>query len=153
MSIYATLWVLKFPKFGEYHYGCEWSEVVAQGVPPHIGTPTVGFGYEGGDPFADFLPPAVQVGPEGESECMRAVVFVTEHTRKGTPRSGQEYVNPLLTLSGKEYSSLFFDQLHQKISDALRGGRPRVVFESISPDGTVAVHFADGTSRSSADQE
>jgi hypothetical protein len=84
---------------------------------------------------------------------MRAVVFVTEHTCKGTPRSGQEYANPLLTMSGKEYASLSFDQLHQRICDALRGGRPRVVFESISPDGTVAVHFEDGTFRSSADKE
>jgi hypothetical protein len=109
LSIYATLWILKFPEFGEHHYGCQWTEVTAQGVPPHIGTPTAGFGYERGDPFADFLPPAVEVGPEGEAECMRAVVFVTEHTRKGTPRSGQEYVNPLLMLSGKEYASLSFD--------------------------------------------
>ena len=92
MSIYATLWALKFPKFGEYHYACEWTEVIAQGVPPHIGSPTPGFGYERGDPFVDFLPPAVEVSPEGEAEYMRAVVFVTEHTRKGTPRSGQEHV-------------------------------------------------------------
>ena len=150
MSIYATLWILKFPKFGEYHHACEWTEVIAQGVPPHIGSPSPGFGYEHGDPFADFLPPAVEVSPEGEAEYMRAVVFVTGHTSKGTRRSGQEYVDPLLTLSGKEYASLSFDELHQKICDALRGGRPRVVFESILTDGTVIVHFKDGTFRSSA---
>lgn len=150
MSIYATLWILKFPKFGEYHYACDWTEVTAQGVPSHIGSPAPGLGYEQGDPYADFLPPAVEVNPAGEAEYMRAVVFVTEHTRKGTARNGQEYVDPLLTLSGKEYASLSFDRLHQRICDALRAGRPRVVRESINPDGTVTVHFEDGTFRSSA---
>lgn len=33
---------------------------------------------------------------------MRAVVLVTEFTRKGTDRSPQEYRNPLLVLSGEE---------------------------------------------------
>ena len=36
--------------------GGEWIEVIAQGVPPHIGSPTPGFGYEREDPFADFRP-------------------------------------------------------------------------------------------------
>ena len=153
MSIYATLWTLKFPEFGEHYFRCKWTEVTAQGVPPHIGTPTAGFGYEEGDPFADFLPPAVEVSPEGEAECMRAVVFVGEQARKGTPRSGQEYEDPLFTLSGKEYASLSFDQLHQKICEALRGDHPRVVFESINPDRTATVHFEDGTFRSFADKE
>jgi hypothetical protein len=120
LSIYATLWVLKFPTFGEYHHACEWIEVIAQSVPPHIGSPTPGFGYEREDPFAAFLPQAVEVSPDGEAEYMRAVVFVTEYTRKGTPRSGQEYVAPLLTLSGKEYASFTFDQLHQRICRVTR---------------------------------
>jgi hypothetical protein len=153
LSIYATLWILKFPEFGQHYYRCKWTEVTAQGVPPHIGTPTAGFGYEEGDPFAEFLPSAVAVSPDGETECMRAVVFVGEQTRKGTPRSGQEYENPLFTLSGKEYASLSFDQLHQKICEALRGDQPRVVFESINPDGAATVYFEDGTSRSFADKE
>lgn len=84
---------------------------------------------------------------------MRAVVFVSEQTCKGTPRSGQEYENPLFTLSGKEYASLSFDQLHQRICEALRGDQPRVIFESINPEGTVTVHFEDGTFRSFADKE
>jgi hypothetical protein len=33
MSIYATLWKLKFPRYGEYHFGCDWIIVTAQGVP------------------------------------------------------------------------------------------------------------------------
>ncbi len=44
MSIYATLWKLKFPKEGDYHSDCEWIEVTAQAVPPHIGSPTPGNG-------------------------------------------------------------------------------------------------------------
>jgi hypothetical protein len=32
MSIYATLWRLKFPRYGDDHTGCEWIEVMAQGV-------------------------------------------------------------------------------------------------------------------------
>jgi hypothetical protein len=35
LSIYATLWLLEFPKFGDYHHACEWTAVIAQGVPPH----------------------------------------------------------------------------------------------------------------------
>ena len=59
-----------------------------------------GFGYEGGDPYAEFLPPPVAVSSDGDSEFMRAVVIISEETKKGTARSGQEYVNPLLLLSG-----------------------------------------------------
>jgi hypothetical protein len=50
MSIYATLWTLKFPKEGDEHLGCEWIEVSAQAVPAHVGSPTPGMGYESGDP-------------------------------------------------------------------------------------------------------
>ena len=34
MSIYATLWQLKFPRDGDDYPGCEWITVTAQGVPP-----------------------------------------------------------------------------------------------------------------------
>ena len=67
MSIYATLWKLKFPKEGDEHLGCEWIEVSAQAVPPHIGSPTLGCGYEHGDPYAAFLPPALQTDAEGDA--------------------------------------------------------------------------------------
>ncbi|MGH7874198.1 MAG: hypothetical protein ACREQO_18505, partial [Candidatus Binatia bacterium] len=115
MSIYATLWWLKFPRYGDEYIGCEWIRVSAQGVPPHIGTPTPGFGYEGGDPYAEFLPPAVTVNAESDGDLMRAVVIVTEESHKGTARSPQEYVNPLLVLSGREYASISFVQLHTRI--------------------------------------
>jgi hypothetical protein len=102
MSIYATLWKLRFPKEGDYHSGCEWTEVTAQGVPPHIGSPTPGAGYEQGDPFSAFLPPPIAVDSDGDAPHMRAVVVVTEFTRKGTDRSPQEHQSPLLVLSGEE---------------------------------------------------
>lgn len=98
MSIYGTRWVLRFPRFGDYHTGCEWVEVLAQGVPAHIGTPTPGHGYESGDPYGDFLPPPLVVDLEDEEEKLRAVVFVTRDTPKATKRSAQEYVAPLLVL-------------------------------------------------------
>jgi hypothetical protein len=58
VNIYATLWHLQFPRHGDTYRGCEWVEVLAQGVPAHIGTPTPGHGYESGDPCESFLPPA-----------------------------------------------------------------------------------------------
>ena len=36
MSIYATLWWLKFPRYGDEYIGCEWIRVSTQGVPPHV---------------------------------------------------------------------------------------------------------------------
>ena len=92
MSIYATLWQLKFPKDGNDYLGGEWITVTAQGVPAHIGSPTPGCGYEDGDPYATFLPPPLRTDEDGEAKYMRAVIFVTENTTKGTTRSPQEYL-------------------------------------------------------------
>jgi hypothetical protein len=144
MSIYATLWSLKFPRYGDDYAGCEWIEVTAQGVPAHIGTPTPGFGYEGGDPYAEFLPPAVPVPPDEDREVMRAVVIITEEIEKGTDRSPQEYANPLLVLSGQDYASISFVELHERICDALRGNGPRVVAQSWTADGGVQLILCDG---------
>jgi hypothetical protein len=49
VSIYATLWALQFPRFGEFHIDCEWVTVIAPGVPAHVGV-------EASDPYASFLP-------------------------------------------------------------------------------------------------
>jgi len=144
MSIYATLWWLKFPRYGDEYIGCEWIRVSAQGVPAHVGTPTRGFGYENGDPYAEFLPPAVEVNAEGDSEFMRAVVIVTEETQKGTARSPQEYAKPLLILPGQEYASISFVELHSRICDALRGTGPRVVVQSFTADGEMQLVMSDG---------
>lgn len=146
MSIYATLWTLQFPRGGEEYLGCEWIQVRAQGVPGHVGTPTEGFGYEDGDPFASFLPPAITLEGE-EDHWLRAVIIVTSETQKGTPRAGQEYVDPLLVLTGDEYERITFPNLHGRICAALRGAGPRVVLQHLRPDGTVQIHFDDGSTR------
>jgi hypothetical protein len=135
MSIYATLWKLKFPKEGDEYVGCAWIVVTAQGVPPHIGTPTPGMGYEDGDPYASFLPSPVEVDEKGHDPYMRAVVFVAEHTIKGTDRHPQEYRNPLLILSGEDYSRITFEELHRRLCDALRGNRAPVIGEILGPGG------------------
>ena len=80
MSIYATLWRLQFPRHGEAHVGCEWEEVVAQGVPAHVGTPTPGYGYEGGaydttrralaKGAGSFAPNSYVVGVDAERELL-----------------------------------------------------------------------------------
>ena len=136
MSIYATLWTLKFPKEGDDHLGCEWIAVTAQAVPAHIGSPTPGCGYEDGDPYAAFLPPPVETDAEGEAAFHWEVVFVTEHSLKGTARSGQEYVSPLLVLTGAEYARFTFEELHRRICEVLRGNRAPVIAEMLLPDGT-----------------
>ena len=146
MSIYATLWTLKFPGEGDDHTGCGWVEVIAQGVPSHIGVPDPDAPGDATDPYASFLPPPVVVSPDDDSP-MRAVVFVTKGTRKGTDRSGQEYIGPLLVLTGREYATMPFADLHAKICDALRGGRPRLVAESRGRDEVVRFLFEDGTVR------
>jgi hypothetical protein len=122
MSIYATLWKLKFPSEGDEFLGCEWVVVTAQGVLPHIGSPSPGAGYEDGDPSGAFLPPPVAVDADGYSPFLRAVVFVAECTQKGTDRSPQEYQDPLLVLSGEEYARIPFVELHTRLCAALRGG-------------------------------
>jgi len=147
MSIYATLWQLKFPRDGDDYLGCEWVTVIAQGVPPHIGSPTPGCGYEDGDPYAEFLPPAMQTNADGEAAYMRAVVLVTEHTPKGTEHSPQEYVHPLLVLTGEAYVSMTFDALYTQICNALRGDKPRVVAQYLAPGGHLRIFFEDGTTQ------
>jgi hypothetical protein len=91
-----------------------------------------------------FLPPEKD-GPDPDEDDMspRAVVFVTEHSRKGTDRSGQEYADPLLVLSGEEHERIPFVELHEKLCASLRGNRPRPVMWSHEPDGSTRVLFAD----------
>ena len=145
MSIYATLWCLQFPRRGDAYVGCEWVEVLAQGVPAHIGTPTPGYGYESGDPFEAFLPPALRIGDGASEDDLRAVVFVISTSKKGTSRSGQEYESPLLVLTGAEYAAMPFQTLHDRVCDALRGDRPRLVLEVFGGDGNATLAFEDGS--------
>jgi hypothetical protein len=120
MSIYATLAEIGIKRFGDK----EFIDILVQGVPPHIDY--VGEGWE-------FLPPPVD--PEGS--VMRAVFIVELADDKGTPRSGQEYVKPLLMLTGKEYDEIRFSDLLSRMEEALDakyGKRPGVIF--LGPDGT-----------------
>jgi hypothetical protein len=130
MSIYATLWALQYPRFGEFHIGCEWVTVIAQGVPAHVGA-------EVPDPYSSFLPAL----PNSVAADLRAVVFVVDGTAKGTIRSAQEYSAPLFVLTGVEYASVPFSALHARLCDALRGDRPRLLAEVIQSDGTSKLFF------------
>lgn len=109
MSIYATVAELGFKRGGDSTY----FEILAQAVPPHI--VDVGQGW-------DFLPPPVD--PQGR--LFRAVFFVVCDDSKGTARSGQEYPNPLLRLTGQEYHDIRFIELIDRLEDALdaRCGTP-----------------------------
>ena len=129
MSIYATLWALQFPRFGEFHIDCAWVTVIAQGVPAHVGA-------EVPDPYNSFLPAL----PNSVAFDLRAVVFVVEGTAKGI-RSAQEYSAPLFVLSGVEYASVSFSALHARLCEALRGDRPRLVAEVMQPDGRLELIF------------
>jgi hypothetical protein len=135
MSIYATLWSIQIQDPASPLPRPRWVKVTAQTVPPHIGSSTPGCGYEHGDPYADFLPPPVETDESGQAPYDRAVVFVTEETRKGTARNGQEYVDPLLVVTGEEYTKMPFQILLDRLQEAVRSG-PRVVGGVLAPDGT-----------------
>ncbi len=128
MSIYATLWEIKVPR--RHEFDDEWVEVYAQAVPPHIGHPSH---YPEGDPYADFLPPVVQqYDPESNNpEQYRAVVIVQEGRAE---KEGQRYTDPLLVLSGKEYASIPFHELLDRIHRAI-GWDENVVAMVLQPDG------------------
>lgn len=64
MSIYTTLWTLKFPKHGDDQRFCDRTEVTAKAVPGHIGAPP---DYVDEDPYADFLAPARAPGRRARS--------------------------------------------------------------------------------------
>jgi hypothetical protein len=120
MSIYATLGEIGIKRFGDK----EFVDILVQGVPPHIDD--VG-------PAWEFLPSPVD--PNGQT--MRAVFFVEAGDEKGTPRCGQEYVKPLLMLTGKEYEQIRFVDLMARLEEALDrkyGKRPSAVL--LKPDGT-----------------
>jgi hypothetical protein len=135
MSIYATLWSIQIQDPAHSPLDPRWVEVTAQAVPPHIGSPTSGCGYETGDPYGDFLPPPVETDEDGQAKHYRAVVFITNETRKGTARSPQEYVDPLFVLTGVEYAEMPFQVLLERLQEAVRSG-PHVIGEYLASDGT-----------------
>src|SRR3990172_3927207 len=114
MSIYATIAEIGVKRFGDK----EFVDILVQGVPPHIDH--VGVQWE-------FLPPPVD--PDGT--VMRAVFFVEAGDDKGTGRCGQEYVKPLLMLTGQEYEEIRFVDLMARLEAALDkkyGRRPSAIF-------------------------
>jgi len=119
MSIYATLSEIGIKRFGD----SEFLDILVQSVPPHI---------DETGPAWDFLPPPVD--PNGTTP--RAVFFVEPGDEKGTERCGQEYVKPLLMLTGKEYEEIRFVDLMDKLEAALAakyGKRPLGIY--LGPDG------------------
>jgi hypothetical protein len=118
MSIYATLGEIGIRRFGDQ----QMIEILIQSVPAHI---------DHTGPEWDFLLP-----PVGESEAHRAVLFVERGTQKGSARNGQEYLKPLLMLTGGEYETIGFAELLKRLEDELDkkyGERPAAVF--FGPDG------------------
>jgi hypothetical protein len=138
MSIYATLWTIQIEDPASSFSEPRWVEVTAQAVPPHIGSPTPGCGYEDGDLYGSFLPPPVETDLDGQAEFNRAVVFVVRGSKKGTNRSHQEYVEPLLMLTGAEYAKMPFQVLLDKLRETVRSG-PRVIAEFSAPDGSTHI--------------
>ena len=116
-------------------------------MPAHIGSPTPGYGYEEGDPYAEFLPPSLETDEDGEHEFMRSVVFITEETSKGAARNPQEYVDPLLVMTGDAYATASFDDLYEEVCEALRGENPRLIAEMFTLDGRVKRIYEDGSSQ------
>ena len=62
----------------------------------------------------------------------------------------------LWTLTGEAYAHMTFDDLHQRICDALRGNRSPVVAEVFLPDGTHRIirakkKHSDASGKSQAD--
>jgi len=116
MSIYATMMSLKFPRNGEVGFEEEdWVEVFFQMVPEHIRDE--GEGWE-------WLP-----SPPEDEDTPRAVVIVTAGCEKGTDRCGQEYVDPLMTLTWVEYEGARWEQLHSRICEELEK-RYRATYDS-----------------------
>lgn len=129
MSIYATIWELKVPKRGGWADGPhDYVEVYAQAVPPHIGHPA---DYPEGDPYGDFLPPPVGLDKDYPlGPPYRAVFICAPWTNKGTERSGQEYTDYLLMLTGEEYETARWCDLLDRIFEAVQAEWPRHLKET-----------------------
>lgn len=112
MSIYATYHIFKLQPDWLWAKGDSFIEVIAQGVPGHIGHPK--HGYET-DPYSSFLPPVID-----DEDGLRAMVFVLADEPVGEPPChGQQYANPLLVMSGEEYKAAKFDELMFRLGDLL----------------------------------
>ena len=91
------------------------------------------------------LPPALRIDDNTPGDAFRAVVFIDSMTKRRTSRAGQEYGSRLLILTGPEYAAMPFQTLHDRLCDALRGDRPRLVLEVFVGDGSATLVFEDGS--------
>lgn len=84
--------------------------------------------------------PQARRGVEYSCDCdLRAVFICDDLTKKGTERNGQEYVNPVLVLTGAEYHALSFGDLLERIESAVAERRDKPA--CLEPDCTLpAVH-------------
>jgi hypothetical protein len=134
MSIYATLYDFAVRRFGENNYHL----LRVQGVPAHI---------QHTGPGWDWLPPPIADGSDTESDGparLRAVVIVEEGTSKGTTRCGQEYVDPLLVLSGDDWERASFADVMSRVELELArryGDSPSIIV--FSPSGKMTKIFKD----------
>src|SRR5205809_5240155 len=109
MSIYATLWEIQVRR--RHFFDTEWVTVCAQAVPAHIGHPSE---YPEGDPYGDFLPPVVQsYDPDGEENAPYRAVVILQEGRD--TKDVQQYVDPLIVMTGEEYARIPFPQLLDRI--------------------------------------
>ena len=60
-------------------------------------------------------------------------------------------LSPLVVLTGQEYARMTFDELHERICDALRGNRSPVAMEMLLPDGTHRIIRGKNSSAASAE--
>lgn len=114
-----------------------WVEVWCQSVPNHINEQN---GY-GGPGFDEWLPAFVhepgcvmrttkirhRSGTDDYYDCDcgdRAYVICDRLTTKGTPRCGQEYVNPLMVLTGPEYRAISWAEMLARLEDAVAARTP-----------------------------
>lgn len=112
MSIYATLWRVTVHEYFDDHG----HEVWAQGVPSWI--------RYSGPGWDEWLPPPIEPRDDNAGYSrMRAVFLCDRFTTKATERCGQEYVNPLLVMTGDEYTSMRWVDLLEKIQDAIKQRR------------------------------
>ncbi|HVQ45129.1 MAG TPA: hypothetical protein VMT30_09320 [Candidatus Saccharimonadia bacterium] len=85
--------------------------------------------------------PQATRGDYHDCDCgLRAVFICDELTTKGTERNGQEYVNPLLVLTGAEYQTIVWEDLLIRITDA-------VSERTAAPPHQAASDAAGGTGR------
>jgi hypothetical protein len=136
MSIYATGFQIKVEDEARGgSFDDAWIEVYAQFVPNHINAQN-GYGGPNWDEWlpafvhkpdcqmrTQSIPPATgRDEPYIYHDCLcgdRAVFICDDLTRKGTERNGQEYVNPVLVLTGAEYDAITWTDMLARIEESV----------------------------------